>query len=229
VPAAILRGQVNYPKAKLFKVSTPSGRDGILFEDFQESFGKDDPTRLVWQLSSEKMNPAGVDLGFIKRMKARLDPVRYARLFEAEFSEDVGVFLPAALIEAATDRGVTVKRPDPQVKYVAAVDASAGGEDAFALAICRLDGERVEQVYGQAWERSASGGIDREQTVDQVCGILERYGTKEVYGDRLTGQWIVESFGRHRVAYKHPTIRRKGRDGKTDHVYVTRSLAYQEV
>lgn len=77
------------------------------------------------------------------------------------------MFLPAALIEAATDRGVTVKRPDPQVKYVAAVDASAGGEDAFAMAICRLDGDRVEQVYGQAWKRAASGGINLEQTVDQ--------------------------------------------------------------
>lgn len=41
-------------------------------------------------------------------------------------------------------------------------------------------------------------------------------------------QWIVESFARHRVTYKHPTIRRKGRDGKMDHVYVSRSLAYLE-
>jgi len=45
VQAAILRGQVNYPKAKLFKVSTPSGRDGVLFEDFQESFSPESSVR----------------------------------------------------------------------------------------------------------------------------------------------------------------------------------------
>ncbi len=231
IQASILRGMVSYSKAKLFKVSTPSGKDGVLFGDFQESYGKEDPTRLVWQLSSEKMNPAGVDRTFLARMKARLDPVRYARLFNAEFTEDLGVFLPAALIDQATARGVTVRPPARGVKYIAALDANAGGEDAFTFSICHLEGERgqerVVQDYGQAWEKGR-GPMNLENLVGQVCSVLEAYyDVRTIYGDRLTGQWIVEAFARHGVSYKHPYLKRRG-DGKTDEVYVTRSLAYTE-
>ncbi len=121
IQASILRGQVNYPRAKLFKVSTPSGRDGVLYQDFQQSYGKNDPDRLVWHLSSERMNPDGVDPAFLARMRTRLDAMRYARLFEAEFSEDVGVFLPAHLVEAAVETGVTMRPPESGRKSVAAL------------------------------------------------------------------------------------------------------------
>jgi len=47
--------------------------------------------------------------------------MRYARLFEAEFSEDVGVFLPAHLVETAVQTGVTMRPPESGRKYVAAV------------------------------------------------------------------------------------------------------------
>lgn len=84
----------------------------MLYQDFQQSYGKDDPDRLVWQLSSERMNPAGVDPAFLARMRRRLDPMRYARLFDAEFSEDVGVFLPGHVLEAAVQTGVTMRPPE---------------------------------------------------------------------------------------------------------------------
>src|SRR5712691_4388023 len=230
IQASILRGMVSYPKAKLFKVSTPSGKDGVLFGDFQESYGKEDPTRLVWQLSSEKMNPAGVDRAFLARMKARLDPVRYARLFDAEFSEDLGVFLPAELVDRATARGVTVRPTAPGITYLSAVDANAGGEDAFTFSVCHLEGERgaerVVQDYGQAWEKGR-GPMNLESLVGQVCSVLEAYRMRTIFGDRLTGQWIQEAFARHGVSYQHPYLKRRG-DGKTDEVYVTRSLAYTE-
>jgi hypothetical protein len=45
---AIWRGMANKP-AKLIKISSPSSRAGLLYSDFQRSFGKPDPIRLVWQ------------------------------------------------------------------------------------------------------------------------------------------------------------------------------------
>ena len=223
IQASILRGQGNYRRAKLFKVSTPSGRDGVLYQDFQQSYGQDDPDRLVWQLSSERMNPAGVDPAFLVRMRTRLDPMRYARLFEAEFSEDVGVFLPGHLVEAAVQTGVTMRPPESGRKYVAAVDASEGGDDAFALAIAFADGEQIVQVYSQAWTKPKTKTMDLSATVQGIAATLTRYGVKRVHGDRLTGQWIVEAFKRHGVEYVHPKIRRQGASD-----YVTRSRAYLE-
>jgi len=142
------------------------------------------------------MNPAGVDPAFLARMRTRLDAMRYARLFEAEFSEDLGVFLPAHLVEAAVQTGVTMRPPESGRKYVAAVDASEGGDDAFALAIAFADGEQIVQVYGQAWTNPKTRTMDLSATVQGITATLTRYGVKRVYGDRLTGQWIVEAFKR---------------------------------
>ena len=122
--------------------------------------------------------------------------MRYARLFEAEFSEDVGVFLPAHLVETAVQTGVTMRPPESGRKYVAAVDASEGGDDAFALAIAFADGEQIVQVYGQAWTNPKTRTMDLSATVQGITATLTRYGVKRVYGDRLTGQWIVEAFKR---------------------------------
>jgi len=97
------------------------------------------------------------------------------------------------------------------------------GDDAFALAIAFADREQIFQVYGQAWTKPKTKTMDLSATVQGIAATLTRYGVKRVYGDRVTGQWIVEAFKRHGVEYVHPTIRRQGNS-----VYVTRSLAYLE-
>src|SRR5262249_30249522 len=81
--------------------------------------------------------------------------------FEAEFSEDVGVFLPAHVIEAAVETAVTMRPPERGRKYVAAVDASAGGDNAFTLAIAFADGEQVVGgVRGsREWHRSIGASV----------------------------------------------------------------------
>ena len=86
-------------RAKLIKISSPSSRAGLLYQDYQRSFGKPDRHRLVWQSTSEKMAPGIVDAAFIQRMRDG-DPLRAARLFDAEFAEDSDVFLTAECIEA---------------------------------------------------------------------------------------------------------------------------------
>src|SRR5216684_6469685 len=123
------------------------------------------------------MNPAGVDPAFLARMRTRLDAMRYARLFDAEFSEDVGVFLPAHLVKAAVQTGVTMRPPESGRKYVAAVDASEGGDDAFALAIAFADGEQIVQVYGQAWTKPKIRTMDLSALrLQHVPGYGEEFG-----------------------------------------------------
>ena len=103
-----------------------------------------------------------------------------------------------------------MRPPESGRKYVAAVDASAGGDDAFALSIAFADRAQVVQVYGQAWTKPKTGTLDLNATAQEIAATLTRYKVKRVYGDRLTGQWIVEAFKRHGVEYVHPTIRRQG-------------------
>jgi hypothetical protein len=228
VQAAIFRGMAHYGRrAKLVKVSSPSSRAGLLYTDFLRSFGKPDAYRLVWRSTSEKMAPGIVDAAFIQRMRDA-DPLRAARLYDAEFAEDVNVFLTAEAIEAATDYRVRERPFDPGAEYIFALDAAAHGEDAFTLAGVRYMGKtsaelKVEQVLGKAWEKPRSGVRNLEVTAQEAAEIIKRYGVRKVYGDRVTGGWVQEAFERQGVRYVYPTIKRDGKD-----VYVTRSMGYLE-
>jgi hypothetical protein len=228
VQAAILRGMAHYSgKAKLVKVSSPSGRAGLLYSDFQRSFGKPDPYRLVWRSTSEKMSGGIVDAQFVQQMREE-DPLRAARLYDAEFAEDINVLLTAEAIEAATDYKVLERMPEPGRKYIFAADPAGHGPDAFTLAGVRYEGKtttdfKVEQVLCKAWEKPRSGLRDLEVTVREAAATVRRYGVTQVFGDRATGGWVREAFEREGIRYVYPTIKRDGNE-----IYVTRSTAYLE-
>jgi len=221
VQDSIMRGQATYPRAKLFKASTPSGRDGVLFDDYERAYGKPDPHHLVWQLSSAKMNPQGVRPEFLERMRTTMSPQSYARFFEAAFSEDVGVFLPSYLIESATDQNV--KSREPVGKLIIACDPMLGGADEFAVAGVQVNGQQVEQVFGEAFKAPTDRPMDMRAAIRAIAALCRRYHVREIYGDRTGGAFIVQSFADEGITYQHPYIRRA-----TQEVYVTRSIAYQE-
>jgi hypothetical protein len=228
VQHAILRGMVKlYNKpAKLIKISSPSSRAGLLYSDFQRSFGKPDEHRLVWRSTSEKMANGIVDSALIQRIREE-DPSRAARIYDAEFCEDVDVFLSAEVIEAVTDHGIFERLPENGVKYIAACDPAGHGNDAFTLSIVKVEGTkadlRIEQVFSKAWVKPRSGLRNLEVCVAEANNILMRYQLKTIYGDRGMTGWVFEAFQRHGVTYDYPFIKRSGEKS-----YVTRSEAYQE-
>ena len=221
VQDSIMRGQATYPRAKLYKASTPSGRDGVLFDDYERAYGKAHPHHLVWQLSSEKMNPKGVNQEFLARMRETMSPQSYARFFDAAFSEDVGVFLPSYLIESATDQGLKL-RP-PVGKVIMACDPMLGGADEFAVAGVHVNGQQVEQVCSEAFKAPKDRPMDMRATIRAIAALCRRYDVREIYGDRTGGALIVQSFAEEGITYRHPYITRARQE-----VYVTRSIAYQE-
>jgi len=59
----------------------------------------------------------------------------------------------------------------------AAVDASEGGDDAFALPIAFADGEQIVQVYGQAWTKPKIRTMDLSALrLQHVPGYGEEFG-----------------------------------------------------
>ena len=227
VQVAILRGMAHYGnRAKLIKASSPSDRSGLLYRDYLRSFGKPDPHRLVWQSTSERMAPGIVDAAFIARLREE-DPLRAARLFDAEFAEAVNVFLSAAAVEAATDYGTAERLPEPGAQYVAACDPAGHGEDAFTMSVVKLEGAgaelRVTQVFQKAWDKPRSGLRDLEAVVADCAEHLRRYGLTKVFGDRSMSGWVLEAFRRRGVEYAYPHLKRDGAE-----VYCTRSLGYLE-
>jgi hypothetical protein len=133
----------------------------------------------------------------------RLDPARFVREYEAEFIEDLEAFLQPQWVEDAVIAGRHELPPRVGERYVAAVDPSGGGADAFTLAIVHVEDEgsarRVVLDVVKGWSRV---GSQLSGVVQQIAEIVMRYGLREVIGDRYAANWTREAFQQAKVMYR---------------------------
>ena len=204
VQASLRRGTLNFPKPRLVKISTPYMRGGVLYEDFKNGWGKDNPDLLVWKASSLLMNPS-LKAERLEREK-RLDPARFSREYEAEFADDLEAFLPSAWVEEAVTAGRHELPPREGVRYVGAVDPSGGGADAFSFAIAHCEGKgserRVILDVIKGWARRGNQSVDLEGIVREIAKTLRTYRLSAVVGDRYAGQWVRQSFQSEGIRYE---------------------------
>lgn len=194
--AAILPAMATIPDALLIGISSPHGRSGLLFQKYAESYGKPDPSVLVIKGASRTFNPT-LDQRIVDDALAR-DPERAGAEYLGEFRSDVGDFLDRALLDAATDHGVTVRPPAPGIEYVAAADPSGGRGDAFAVAIAHAEGDAA--VLDVTLERRAP--FDPGAVVVEAAALLRSYGVSTVAGDHYSAQWVVEAFAAEGLRYE---------------------------
>jgi hypothetical protein len=204
IQASLRRGMIAFPTTRLVKISTPYVKGGVLFEDFTRGFAQDDPDLLVWRATSLLMNPA-LRAERLERER-RLDPSRFAREYEGEFAEDLEAFLPAAWVDQAVMTGRHELPPRDGVRYVAAVDPSGGGPDAFTMAVVHAEGSiterRVIQDVMKGWARRGSSGVNLEGIVDESSAVVKRYGLGSVLGDDYAGQWVKQAFEARGIRYE---------------------------
>jgi hypothetical protein len=206
IQASIRRGMIGFPAPRLIKVSTPYMKSGVLFQDLKSAWGQDSNLDLlVWKASTVLMNPT-ITAKRLERER-RLDPQRFAREYEAEFAEDIDAFLPSAWVEDAVIAGRHELPPRIGERYVAAVDPSGGGADAFTLAVVHVEGEgsarRVVHDVVKGWSRV---GSQLSGVVQQIAEIVMRYGLREVVGDRYAANWTRESFQQAKVMYRDAAV-----------------------
>jgi hypothetical protein len=230
VQASIRRGMLAFGTTRLVKISTPYMRGGVLYDDFKRAFGHDDPDLLVWKASSLVMNP--ITISADRREKARrLDPTRFAREYEAEFADDVDAFLPAAWIDQAVTPGRHELPPRGDIRYVAAVDPSGGGADAFTLAIVHAEGKesdrRIIQDVMRGWRIRGKESAHLEGIVKEIAAICKRYRLSAVTGDRYAAAWVRERFRAEGIRYQDPEV--KVPNEPETMRYLDKSLAYLEI
>jgi hypothetical protein len=102
IQAALRRGMAGFPAPRLVKISTPYLRGGVLYDDFRRGYGQEDPDLLVWRAPSVVMNPtlAGDQLAQARR----LDPARFRREFDADWTDSLVAFLADTILDVAPDR-----------------------------------------------------------------------------------------------------------------------------
>ena len=233
---------IAFPSTRLVKISTPYMRSGVLHDDFKRAFGQDDPDLLVWRASSMLMNPS-LRTERLDRER-RLDPSRFAREYEAEFTDDLESFIATAWVETAVVRGRHALAPQlDRWWYSAAIDASGGGSDAFTVSVVHLEGEgsdsRIVQDYLKGFSKPRSGPVDLEGVVAEIVTVLRSFGCDSVLADRYAAQWVVQAFARHGIAVTpapdkstcyaglEPVIA-QGRLALLDHPTQTRELSLLE-
>lgn len=178
------------PARRLLKMSTPWMKSGLLYEEYSRRAER--PDVLCWQAGTETMTPR-IDAAELEKERA-LDPVYFAREYEAQFVDDLESFLPQKDIDAAIgDYQELPPRPEPY--YVAAIDASSiGGKDRFAFGIAHTDesGAYVDVLRG--WRRATV-----REVMDEIAKLAGDYNVAQVLADQYSFVFVKELFAERGV------------------------------
>jgi len=173
--------------AKMFAISTPAAKQGLLHTFFEE--GMQVPSRLTVQAPSLFMNPM-IDPVFLESEKRR-NPDNYDREFLARFAETVDAFFPADKLGLCFTLSGDVP-PDSRYRYYCATDQSGlAGRDRFAMSIAHTAGKNTIVDVSRTWSIK-----DGDAIIAEIRGITKPYGITGVTIDRYAGGWVKNAFER---------------------------------
>ncbi len=191
ITPAIIEGGI------LFGISSVYNRAGVLYENFQEHFGRDDSDTLIWKASTLTMNPL-FSVRKIDRAKAKDAKVAAAE-YDSEWRDDIANLYASLDIEGALVPGREDLPKAQGLRYFAFVDPSGGRRDSAALAIAHQDrGGHI--VVDHA--REVRAPHQPSEVVREFAGVVKGYGLRVVTGDRYGGEWPVESYGKQGITYR---------------------------
>lgn len=179
----------------LLAISSPFRRDGVLWDEYCEHYGKDDDPVLVVHAPTWKLNPTLPD-GFIERQYKK-DPYMASRYYGAEFRSDIEGAFDEMWIQQCINRNRPMTLAPQDVKYYAFVDASGGKGDAMTLAIGHVDGHIVIDVI-----TGRQGRFNPRAVADEFCNWLRQYKVGKVHGDRYAGNWVQDAFAAHGIQFE---------------------------
>jgi hypothetical protein len=195
--AALEPAMATIPNALLLGASSPHAKRGVLWEQYDRWFGKEDGP-LVWQADTRTMNPT-VTQEYIDG-KYEEDPYNAAAEYGANFRSDVDIFISREALDEVVMRDVHEIAPQRGTKYYAFVDPSGGSSDSMTLAIGHVDPETKRGVLDALRERRPP--FSPEAVVAEFVSLLKTYWITRVRGDHYAGDWPRERFRIKGVHYE---------------------------
>lgn len=192
------RPGLSFSHSKMVKISTPWMMRGEIWNDYQRYWGKPNEEVLVFQGDIYTFRP---DYSENKLEKARRrDPVAFEQEWLARFRTDLtGMYDPIVIDQAVNaDRPLELPFRTGGTRAAFVDVAGGGGRDHYAIAVGRLDGERViiEVI------RSRAPKFNPEEVTAQYSELLKSYGIREVTGDKFSGDWASNAFEKFGITYK---------------------------
>ena len=171
--------------------SSPYAKRGELWNSYKRDYGAaGDPQILVAKAASRTLNPT-----LPERVVARAyerDPQAASAEYGAEFRNDVSGFLDFETVEAAIDRGVTVRAPRAGIRYESGCDPSGGARDSFTLAVAHNDNgvAILDCVVG------IKPPSHRRQRRRKSLRCSSRMALTKTVGDHYSAEWVVDAMSR---------------------------------
>jgi hypothetical protein len=197
---ALRPAMATVPSAVLVAISSPYARRGIAWETFRRHHGPEgDPAILTWQSPTRVMNPSIPERIVADALAA--DEAAARAEYLAEWRRDIESFLTKEVVDACTIPGRQGLPPVSSEHYVAFVDPSGGSSDSFTLGVAHAEsrGGEVGAVLDLVMERRPP--FSPAAVVAEYAAVLKLYGCGSVVGDRYGGQFPVELFRQHGIAY----------------------------
>ena len=191
VANAVGPGLTRVPGSMSILISTAHRRTGLLYDRFQNFYGKDNDDTLVVLGTSQQFNPI-LDAAKIAAAIAK-DPQEANAEYNSIWRDDLAGFLQREVIEAAVDSGVPVRPPQSDIHYFVFVDNSGGRSDSFALAIShfKLDGTVILDLIRE-WRPPQFS--NPSVVVAEMAQIAKSYRCQYVKGDAYGANWAEERF-----------------------------------
>jgi hypothetical protein len=176
-------------------ISTPFGEAGVLYDVFQQSFGKSDPQCLVVRGGTRTFNPTQSQSRIDRKLAA--DPTGAAAELLAEFRAEAAAFCDRSTLEACIEKGIEHRAFDRSRRYCGFVDMSGGRRDSSVLAISTRVGERVE--LARVVEVKAPH--DPAEAIATFANVLREYRLSVVHGDKYAANWNPREFRELGISY----------------------------
>jgi hypothetical protein len=194
---ALRPGLASIPGSILLLASSPYAKRGELYNAWRRHYGKEGARVLVWQASTEAMNPRIPAEIIAEAYEA--DPESAKAEYGAQFRDDLADFVSREVVESITCWGRRELPPLPGVDYSAFCDPSGGISDAMTCALGHLQSDAMCVLDAVLEIRSP---FDPEQAIKDCAALLRRFGISKVTGDKYAGEWPVARFREHGISFE---------------------------
>jgi len=130
---ALVPSLVTLPNSMLIGISSAYRKSGLMFEQYKQYFGVNDPDTLVIKDATREFNST-VPESFIQQELDR-DPEAAAAEWLSEFRADLADYIQREVIEDAVDSDCRERPYHSGLRYVGFIDPSSGSGDSMTLAI----------------------------------------------------------------------------------------------
>jgi hypothetical protein len=190
-------GMSTLGESMLIGITSAYRRAGLAYDRWAKHFGGNGDDVLVIHAPSRSLNPT---LSQVEIDAALAEDPEAARAdFLSEWRDDLATYVDRQLIEAAVDRGVSVRPHRAGTFYVSFCDPSGGSKDSFTAAVAHAeDGVAVLDCLVEV-----PAPFNPDSAVAQVAQALKSYRISRTVSDRYAAEWPVAAFARNGIKLEH--------------------------